>query len=68
MGFKWHCKKATQPVNETSSISYPKKNIIVDVIKADIMKKMKPLVTFFNITNLSKYKIDGHPFLFMEED
>ena len=32
------------------------------------MKKMKSLVTFFNINNLSKYKIDGHPSLFMEEN
>jgi hypothetical protein len=43
-----HCKKATQPLNETSSIDYLKKNIIAE----EVIKQMKTLVTFLSITNL----------------
>lgn len=52
-----HCEEATQPLNETRSISYPEKNIVLE----EVIKQMKTPVTFLNITNLSRYRIDGHP-------
>lgn len=55
-----HCKEATQPLNDTPSIIYSEKNIIVE----DVIKKMKTPVSFLNITNLSGYRIDGHPSIY----
>ncbi|XP_023927347.2 protein trichome birefringence-like 6 [Quercus suber] len=55
-----HCMEATQPLNWTPSISYSEKNIIVE----EVIKKMKTPVTFLNITNLSGYRIDGHPSIY----
>jgi hypothetical protein len=55
-----HCLEATQPLNETSSISYTEKNIIVE----QVIKQMKTPVTFLNITDLSSYRIDGHPSIY----
>lgn len=55
-----HCLEATQPLNETSSIGYTEKNIIAE----QVIKRMKTPVTFLNITNLSGYRIDGHPSIY----
>lgn len=52
--------EATQPLNGTPSTSYSEKNIIVE----EVIKKMKTPVTFLNITNLSGYRIDGHPSIY----
>ncbi|CAK7348430.1 unnamed protein product [Dovyalis caffra] len=55
-----HCKEATHPLNETSSISYSEKDSIVE----DIIKRMKTPVTFLNITSFSGFRIDGHPSIY----
>lgn len=52
--------EATQPLNGTPSIGYSEKNIIVE----EVIKKMRTPVTFLNITNLSGYRIDGHPSIY----
>ncbi|XP_010259297.1 PREDICTED: protein trichome birefringence-like 6 [Nelumbo nucifera] len=52
-----HCKEATQPLNNISGINYPEKNIIAE----EVIKQMKTPVILLNITNLSEYRIDGHP-------
>ena len=55
-----HCIKATQPLNETPSTCYSEKSIIVE----EVIKNMKTPVTFLDITNLSGYRIDGHPSIY----
>nr|AFK44929.1 unknown [Lotus japonicus] len=55
-----HCTEATHPLNETLSSTYPEKNIIIE----EIVKLMKTPVTLLNITNLSEYRIDGHPSIY----
>ncbi|XP_038903005.1 protein trichome birefringence-like 6 [Benincasa hispida] len=51
-----HCREATEPLNETSSL-HPEKNVIVE----DVISQMKTPVTLLNITGLSDFRIDGHP-------
>ncbi|KAL0547517.1 hypothetical protein IC582_017454 [Cucumis melo] len=55
-----HCREATEPLNETSSLDYPEKNVIVE----DVINQMKTPVTLLNITGLSDYRIDGHPSMY----
>ncbi|XP_043711230.1 protein trichome birefringence-like 6 [Telopea speciosissima] len=52
-----HCGEAIQPLNDTSHVNYPQRNIIVE----EVIQKMKTPVTFLNVTSLSEYRIDGHP-------
>lgn len=52
-----HCREALRPISETSSTSYPEKNIILE----EVLRQMKIPVTLLNITNLSDYRVDGHP-------
>ncbi|KAK3034613.1 hypothetical protein RJ639_033568 [Escallonia herrerae] len=51
-----HCKEASQPIKETSSIDHPEKNTIAEVIR-----QMQTPVTFLDVTSLSGYRPDGHP-------
>lgn len=55
-----HCREATEPLNETSSLDYPEKNVIVE----DVINQMKTPVTLLNITGLSDYRTDGHPSMY----
>uniref|UniRef100_A0A5B7BBU8 Uncharacterized protein n=1 Tax=Davidia involucrata TaxID=16924 RepID=A0A5B7BBU8_DAVIN len=52
-----HCKEATRPLDETSGINYPEKNIIAE----EVIRQMRTPVTFLNVTSLSEYRIDAHP-------
>ncbi|GKU87014.1 hypothetical protein SLEP1_g1475 [Rubroshorea leprosula] len=58
-----HCGEATWPLNDTSSMSYPEKNKIVE----DIIAQMKTPVTLLNVTRLSAYRIDGHPSIYRKK-
>lgn len=55
-----HCREATEPLNQTSSLNYPEKNVIVE----DVINQMKTPVTLLNITGLSDYRIDAHPSIY----
>lgn len=55
-----HCKEATQPLNETSSMGYREKNSVVE----EIIEHMKTPVTFLNITIFSGFWIDCHPSIY----
>ena len=63
-GGKWnsggHCKEATQPLNETSSMGYREKNSVVE----EIIEHKKTPVTFLNITIFSGFWIDCHPSIY----
>jgi hypothetical protein len=48
-----HCKEATQPLNETSSMGYREKNSVVE----EIIEHKKTPVTFLNITIFSGFSI-----------
>ncbi|GMI69473.1 TRICHOME BIREFRINGENCE-LIKE 6 [Hibiscus trionum] len=55
-----HCMEATWPLNDTSGMGNPDKNIIVE----DVILQMKTPVTLLNVTGLSAYRIDGHPSIY----
>ncbi|KAJ4968911.1 hypothetical protein NE237_015612 [Protea cynaroides] len=52
-----HCGEAIRPLNDTSHVNYPERNIILE----EVIQKMKTPVTLLNVTSLSEYRIDGHP-------
>lgn len=51
-----HCKEASQPSYGGSPVSY-EKNMVVE----EVLRRMKTPVTLLNITEMSNYRIDGHP-------
>lgn len=55
-----HCREASRPLNESLSMNYPEKSVIVE----EVTRQMKTPVTFLNITSLSDYRIDGHPSIY----
>ncbi|KAK9136690.1 hypothetical protein Sjap_007284 [Stephania japonica] len=55
-----HCKEGVQPLNDSSHVSYPERNLIVE----EVLKHMRTPVTLLNITSLSEYRIDGHPSIY----
>ena len=52
--------EAAWPLNDTSGMIYPEKNKIVE----EVILQMKTPVTLLNVTDLSAYRIDGHPSIY----
>ncbi|XP_047308719.1 protein trichome birefringence-like 6 [Impatiens glandulifera] len=52
-----HCTEYVKPLNDIQNRIYPEKNRVVE----DVIKQMKTPVTFLDITEMSEYRIEGHP-------
>ncbi|KAF5783078.1 putative PMR5 domain, PC-Esterase, trichome birefringence-like family [Helianthus annuus] len=55
-----HCKEASRPLNRTATNNHAEKSSIVE----EVISQMKTRVELLNITNLSDYRIDGHPSIY----